>query len=182
MADLLYTWLADALCERVYDCPSNFWPSFFVINWEGTRLVARESQDLNRRIREAISIKRTPHNMNRDSGTPTVWHIRCRYHPGFMPGWSLIGAKTSVASQHSFEKDDSPSSKLSQVINCLDVHRELNKYSSCYILLDPFQLWAFNWLFLHYHILLILNPQITEYWPSHYRSNWVILLLMGVAR
>ena len=28
MADLLYTWLADALCVRVYDCPSSFWPSF----------------------------------------------------------------------------------------------------------------------------------------------------------
>ena len=39
-----------------------------VINWEGTRLVARESQDLSRRIREAIWIKRTPHNMNRDGG------------------------------------------------------------------------------------------------------------------
>ena len=39
-----------------------------VINWEGTWLVARESQDLNRRIREAIWIKRTPHNMNRDGG------------------------------------------------------------------------------------------------------------------
>ena len=48
-----------------------------VINWEGTRLIARESQDLNRCIKEAIWIKRTPHNMNRDGGgggggTPTV--------------------------------------------------------------------------------------------------------------
>ena len=39
-----------------------------VINWEGTRLIARESQDLNRCIKEAIWIKRTPHNMNRDGG------------------------------------------------------------------------------------------------------------------
>ena len=39
-----------------------------VIDWEGTRLVARESQDNARRIREAIWIKRTPNNMNRDGG------------------------------------------------------------------------------------------------------------------
>ena len=39
-----------------------------VIDWEGTRLVARESQDSARRIREAIWIKRTPNNMNRDGG------------------------------------------------------------------------------------------------------------------
>ena len=41
-----------------------------VIDWEGTRLVAtcRESQDSARRIRKAISIKRTPNNRNRDGG------------------------------------------------------------------------------------------------------------------
>ena len=39
-----------------------------VIDWEGTRLVARESQDSARRFREAIWIKRTPNNMIRDGG------------------------------------------------------------------------------------------------------------------
>ena len=39
-----------------------------VIDWEGRRLVARESHDQNRRIREAIWIKRTQNNMNRDGG------------------------------------------------------------------------------------------------------------------
>ena len=39
-----------------------------VIDWEGTQLVARENQDWARRIREAIWIKRTPNNMNRDGG------------------------------------------------------------------------------------------------------------------
>ena len=37
-----------------------------VIDWEGTRLVARENHDSAQRIREAIWIKRTPNNMNRD--------------------------------------------------------------------------------------------------------------------
>lgn len=39
-----------------------------VIDWEGVRIVAREDQDMARRIREAIWIKRTPDNMNRDGG------------------------------------------------------------------------------------------------------------------
>ena len=38
------------------------------IDWEGMRLVARESQDSARKIREAIWITRTPNNMNRDGG------------------------------------------------------------------------------------------------------------------
>ena len=37
-----------------------------VIDWDVTRLVARESQDSARRIRVAIWIKRTPNNVNRD--------------------------------------------------------------------------------------------------------------------
>ena len=39
-----------------------------MIDWKGMRLVARESQDSARRIREAIWINRTPNNMNRDGG------------------------------------------------------------------------------------------------------------------
>ena len=39
-----------------------------VIDWKGTRLIARESRNCTSRIREAIRIKRTPNNMNRDGG------------------------------------------------------------------------------------------------------------------
>ena len=39
-----------------------------IIDWESTRLIARESHDQARRIREAIWIRKTPCNMNRDGG------------------------------------------------------------------------------------------------------------------
>ena len=39
-----------------------------VIDWEGARMLAREDQDMARRVKEAIWIKRTPTNMNRDGG------------------------------------------------------------------------------------------------------------------
>ena len=39
-----------------------------IIDWDGTRLVERENQEFTRKIRESIWIKKTPNNLNRDTG------------------------------------------------------------------------------------------------------------------
>ena len=46
-----------------------------VIDWDSTKFVARESDRTKRIIKEAINIRRTPQNMNRDQGTYTLSNI-----------------------------------------------------------------------------------------------------------
>ena len=58
-------WSADHGCP---DLPIPDISANFAALWEGMQLVARENQDGARRIREAIWIKQTPYNMNRDGG------------------------------------------------------------------------------------------------------------------